>query len=256
MDNDRAIWRSATDQVSPLAWVVALAGPVVVSAALVPLRGEIRASNASLVLVLVVVVAAVLGGRIGGAAAAVMSALSFDFFLTRPYYSFTIDAHDDIETAVLLLVVGLVVGELVVRTRRSRTQAAMSRAEVVRVRRLSELAAGGEPAGRLIGIVQAELVALLHVRQGRFEPVPFREDLPELTHQGVRLPGTDDSGTTKPDGLVSIPVYGAGRPVGRFVVELEDGEGVTGIQLPAEDRALALALADQLGAVLANEIQH
>jgi hypothetical protein len=234
--------------------VVALAGPVVVSAALIPLRGEIRTSNASLVLVLVVVVAAVLGGRVGGAVAALVSALSFDFFLTRPYYSFTIDARDDVETALLLLVVGLVVGELVVRARRSEIRAVASRAEVVRVRRLSELAAGGEPAGRLIAIVQAELVALLHVRQGRFEPLPFKEDLPELTHQGVRIPSTEDTPALRA-GLVSLPVYGAGRPVGRFVLELDDDEGVTGIRLPAEDRALALALADQLGTVLAHEIQ-
>ncbi|MGZ6963783.1 MAG: hypothetical protein ACXVKA_06150, partial [Acidimicrobiia bacterium] len=56
-------------------------------------------------------------------------------------------------------------------------------------------------------------------------------------------------------GQVSLPVYGAGRPVGRFVLELEH-EGATGIALPPEDRALAVALADQLGTVLANEIQH
>ena len=31
---------------------------------------------------------------------------------------------------------------------------------------------------------------------------------------------------------------------------------VTGIALPPEDRALALALADQLGTVLANETQY
>ena len=71
---------------------------------------------------------------------------SFDFFFTRPYNSFTINSRDDLETAVLLLVVGLVVGELVVRTRRSERRAAESRAEVVHVRRLSELAAGGESA--------------------------------------------------------------------------------------------------------------
>ncbi len=254
MDDDQTTRRSATDRVSPLAWFVALAGPVVVSAALIPLRSEIRASNASLVLVLVVVLAAVLGGRVGGATAAVMSALSFDFFLTRPYYSFTIDARDDIETAVLLLVVGLVVGELVVRTRRSQTQAAVSRAEVVRVRRLSELAAGGEPAGRLIGIVQGEITTLLDVHDSRFEPLPFRGDYPEITHQGVRIPGTERPATALSDGLVSLPVYGAGRPVGRFVLQL--GPGATGIEIPSEDRALAVALTDQLGTVLAAEVQN
>ena len=102
----------------------------------------------SLVLVLVVVVAAVLGGRVGGAVAALVSMASFDFFFTRPYYSFTINSRDDVETAVLLLVVGLIVGELVVRTRRS------------------EIAGGGEPRrGR------ARAPALRARRRRRVRPV-------------------------------------------------------------------------------------
>jgi Domain of unknown function (DUF4118) len=245
-------WRSASDPALPLVWIVALAGPVVVAAALIPLRGQIRTSNVSLVLVLVVVIAAVVGGRLGGVIAALVSVASFDFFFTRPYYSFTIHTGDDIETATLLLVVGIVVGELVVRTRRSETQAAVSRDEVVRVRRLAELAAGGEPAGRLIGIVQGELSTLLGVRESQFEPLPFRGDYPELTHQGVRIPGTEHSVGDQANGRVSLPVFGAGRPVGRFVLQLEPG--ATGIELPAEDRALAIALADQLGAVLAGGV--
>lgn len=254
MDDDQRSRRSATRAISPLAWAVALAGPVVVSIALIPLRGEIRTSNVSLVFVLVVVVAAVLGGRLGGVIAALVSVASFDFFFTRPYYSFTINSQDDIETAVLLLVVGLIVGEVVVRARRSETQAAASRDEVVRVRRLSELAAGGEPAGRLITIVQGELVSLLQVRDVRYESLPFHEDLPELTHQGVRIPGMEVPELAPSGRRVSLPVYGAGRPVGRFVLDLESG--ATGIALPPEDRALAVALADQLGTVLANEIQY
>jgi hypothetical protein len=254
VNDDQQSRRSAPSSLSPLAWVVALAGPVVVSAALIPVRADIRTSNVSLVLVLVVVLSAVLGGRLGGALAALVSFAAFDFFFTRPYYSFTINSRDDIETAVLLLVVGLIVGELVVRNRRSRTHAAESRAEVVRVRRLSELAAGGEPAGRLIGIVRGELVSLLHVEECRFEPLPFREDLPEMTHQGVRIPGSDLREPMPTDGRVALPVYGGGRPVGRFVIDLEDR--TTGIALPPEDRALAVALADQLGTVLANETRN
>jgi hypothetical protein len=246
--------RRTTFPISPLAWTVALAGPVVVGALLIPVRSEIRPSNGSLVLVLVVVTAAILGGRLGGIVAALMAAASFDFFLTRPYYSFTIDSRDDVETALLLLVVGIVVGELVVRARRSESKAAESRAEVVRVRRLSELAAGGESRGRLIGIVQGELAALLPVRRCRFEPLPIREEIPELTHQGVRIPGSHDAPPFPAPGRVSLPVYGAGRPLGRFVLELD--QGATGISVPPEDRALALALADQLGTVLANEVQY
>jgi hypothetical protein len=232
--------------------VVALAGPVVAATLLVPLRAEIRTSNVSLVLVVVVVVAAVLGGRMGGAVAALVSMAAFDFFFTRPYDSFTINSRDDVETAVLLLIVGLIVGEVVVRARRSRVVAQESRAEVVRVRRLSELAAGGEPAGRLIGIVQGELVSLLPVRECRFEPLPFRHAVPELTHEGVRIPGSEDA-IGGSDGTVALPVFGDGRAVGRFVLQLETGS--TGIEVPPEDRALAVALADQLGTVLAHEVR-
>lgn len=237
---------------SPLAWVVAVAGPVVVSLLLVPMRDEIRTSNVSLVFVLVVVAAAVLGGRATAVTAALVSVAAFDLAFTRPYGSFTIAGRDDVETALLLLAVGLVVGELVVRNRRSRERAAESRAEVVRIRRLSELAAGGEPRGRLIGIVQGELVSLLPVRGCRFEPVPTHEPLPELTHQGVRLPGGADPGSRR-SGQVALPVFGAGRPYGRFVLEFERGGAGAGITVPPEDRALAVALADQLGTVLANE---
>ena len=70
----------------------------------------------------------------------------------------------------------------------------------------------------------------------------------------MRIPGTEASEPPAASGRVSLPVFGAGRPVGRFVLDLESG--ATGIALPPEDRALAVALADQLGTVLANEIQY
>jgi K+-sensing histidine kinase KdpD len=250
VDDDRDPRPRVRTAISPVAWLVALAGPVVVSLALIPLRGEVRPSNASLVLVLVVVVAALLGGRIGGVTAALVSTAAFDFFFTRPYSSFTIDSRDDVETALLLLVVGLVVGELVVRTHRSERRSALDRAEVAHVRRVSELAAGGEPAGRLIGIVQTELAQLLPVSGCRFEPPPFSTELPVLTHQGVRVPATERDDTAT--GRVALPVYGAGRPVGRFVLHLRDGS--TGITIPTNDRALAIALADQLGVVLGDAV--
>jgi Domain of unknown function (DUF4118) len=253
MDGDRnRRGGEATPTPTLLGWLFALGAPIVVSLAIVPFRSDIRTTNVALVLVVIVVAAAALGGRIGGVVAALASMAAFDFFFTRPYYSFTINSRDDIETAVLLLIVGLAVGELVVRTRRSREQAVTSRAEVVRVRRLSELAAGGEPTGRLIGIVQGELVSLLQLRGCHFERPPFPSEIPELGHQGVRNAAGSDV-PTEELGSVALPVYGAGRLVARFVLVLPSG--TTGIMLPPEDRALAFALADQLGTVLASAIE-
>src|ERR1700742_1817915 len=96
---------------------VGVLGPVLVAGALVGVRDEINNANVALVLVLVVVVAAVTGGWQAGAVAAVSSALSFDFFHTQPYLSLTIDSQDDVETAVLLLCVGVIVGLVAGRAR-------------------------------------------------------------------------------------------------------------------------------------------
>ncbi|MFE6156682.1 DUF4118 domain-containing protein [Streptomyces sp. NPDC057889] len=98
-----------------LALVAGLAGPFLVALALVPFRTGLSQTNAALVLVVVVVAIAALGSRPAGALAALSAAAWFDFFLTRPYQTFDINASDDIETAVLLLIVGLIVSQIAAR---------------------------------------------------------------------------------------------------------------------------------------------
>ncbi len=179
-----------------------------------------------------------------------VSALSFDLFFTRPYGSFTVANRNDLETVVLLLLVGLAIGELVVRSRRSRRVAVQSRVEVDRMRRLAELAAGGESTGELVLIVQRELSTLLPLDGCRFERPPFATTLPRLQHGTVRVPSAPERGTAEgPTHEVELPVWGEGREVGRFVLDLQSG--TTGITLPIEARRTAVALADQLGTLLA-----
>ena len=95
-----------------LVLVAALVGPLLVALALVPFRTDLSRTNAALVLVVVVVAVAAFGNRVAGAVAALSAAAWFDFFLTRPYPRFTINGGEDIETAVLLLIVGLIVSRL------------------------------------------------------------------------------------------------------------------------------------------------
>jgi K+-sensing histidine kinase KdpD len=190
-----SLWASGSQRrIAALAWTTALLGPLAVSGILVAFRGELFATNAALVLVLPVLAAAIVGGRSGGAASAVVAALCFDFFFTHPYYSFTISNPDDVETTIVLLVVGFVVGELVVRARRSQQLATASRREVDQVRRVAELAAGGGPTGRLINVVEREVVELLGARGARFERPPFPTTLPRLGHGVVTLPGDEGPG--------------------------------------------------------------
>jgi hypothetical protein len=233
-------------------WLVAVAGPPVVALLLVPFRGEVRDVNAALVLVVVVLVAAIVGGRWGGVIAALTAALSFDFFFTHPYYSFRINTRDDLETTVLLLVVGLVTGELVTRTRRSREVARTSRREMHRMRTVAEVGAGNDSPTHLIESVRRELQAILPADRVWFERPPFAVELPQLRHGRVAVPPGDPAiGVLDPtpSHLVELRVAGGGRVRGRFVFEF--AEPTTGVVLPVESRASAVALADQLGVALA-----
>ncbi|MFN8028431.1 MAG: DUF4118 domain-containing protein [Acidimicrobiia bacterium] len=230
---------------------MAVVGPPAVALVLLPLRGEIRDVNVALVLVVVVLVAAVIGGRWGGAVAAVTAALSFDFFFTHPYGSFRISTRDDVETTVLLLVVGLVTGELVTRTRRSREVARTSRREMHRMRTVAEVGAGNDTPTHLIESVRRELEHLLPAERVWFERPPFAVELPQLRHGRVAVPPGDPAigalDPTPPQ-LVELRVAGGGRVRGRFVFEF--AEPTTGVALPVEARASAVALADQLGVAL------
>ena len=103
---------------------VALTGPPALVAALVPFRSSIDPTNVAMVLVAVVVAVACFGSRMAAGTAALSAAVWFDFFHTRPYLSFTITRHEDLVTAALLLVTGLTVGELAVRSQQHKAAAA------------------------------------------------------------------------------------------------------------------------------------
>lgn len=100
-----------------IAVTAALAAPLLVSLLLVPFRGSLSSTNMALILVVVVVAVAAAGNRVAGALTALSAAAWFDFFLTRPYQSFTINRADDVETTVLLLAVGVAVSQLAARAR-------------------------------------------------------------------------------------------------------------------------------------------
>ena len=148
------------DRDAQLMWI-GLGGlaPIGAAMALVSLRNVMLNTNVALVLVTVVVVAASFGGRLAGAAAAVSAALSFDFFFTLPYLQLRIASADDVETTVLLLVVGLLVGTVGAKERRARSSADASRGEIRRIFRIAELAAHGDDASDVILVAQAELTA-------------------------------------------------------------------------------------------------
>jgi Domain of unknown function (DUF4118)/Transcriptional regulatory protein, C terminal len=164
--------------------------PIIVAMLLVGLGDVMRNANVAIVLTLVVVAVAAGGGRETGIVAAVSAALSFNFFHTRPYLKLTIASGDDVETTLLLLAVGLAVGQLAARERRARRFAQSSRGEIQRIHRVADSAATGDDPGDVILAAQAELTDLLRLRTCRFEAPPFRQQLPTLDRSGV-VPTTE-----------------------------------------------------------------
>lgn len=225
--------------------------PIAVAAALVALRGHIQNANVALILTLVVVAAGATGGRIAGVTSAVSAALSFNFFHTRPYLSLTIASSDDVETTVLLLLVGLAVGSLAWRLRNTGEELAAGRSELQRLSRVGDLVARGADPVEVIFAAQSELTGLLGLAGCSFEAAPgTTPPRPSLERTGV-ITGTSGvhrftrHGFELPSEGVELPVLSQGRPVGRFLLAPSAGVGTT-----LEARIVAVALADQVGAAL------
>ena len=222
--------------------------PVFVAGLLVGVRDDVQNANIALVLVVVVVLAAAIGGRRAGIWAAVVAALSFDFFHTVPYLRLQIDTADDMETTALLLVVALVVAQIGAGGRRAEASAAASHNDIWRIHRVAEQAARGSESSDVIVAAQEELTGLLTLRSCRFEAQPCSSALPRLERSGfidTRVFQLRDDAFELPAEGVELPVYGRGQPLGRFVLDPTPGVGV-----PLERRVVAVALADQIGAVL------
>ena len=122
--------------------VLALAAPPAAAAALVPLRDEVTNTALALVMVGIVVLVVAPGRRLSALVAGISAGVWFDFFLTRPYESFTISRSADVQTTVLLLVVAVGVGELAARERRHRSQSTSGTDGLAAVQAVARLVRG------------------------------------------------------------------------------------------------------------------
>jgi K+-sensing histidine kinase KdpD len=223
--------------------------PIAVASALTLLRDEVDNANLALILVLVVVLAGIAGGRGPALVAAVVATLSYDFFLTRPYLSLTIDSADDVETTIILLAIGLIVGQVSVVARRRRSAAERGSDEVIRIHRVAERLVAGAPVPELTEDVCREIAGLLRLRSCRFDRQPAGESVPRLERTGaitgIRTWHLAEDAFALPADGVALLVLARGKEVGHLLLEPEPSEK-RGVSL--EERMVAVALSDQLGA--------
>ena len=234
-----------------LAVLAALAAPVALAAILVPFRTSFPNTDAALALLLVVVAVAANGYRLAGYLAALSAAVWFDFFLTQPYERFAITHRADIETTVLLLVIGVAVTEIAVWGRRQQAAASRRAGYLEGINSAAQAVAVGGSASALTEQVTSQLTQLLTLRSCGFQygvagiGRPARMQHDGSVTIGQRAWDVDAEGF--PEGAdTELLVESGGLFQGRFLMTPTPGARPT-----LEQRLLAIAFADQVGAALA-----
>ncbi len=230
----------------------ALVLPLVVCAVLIPFRDSFDNANGALLLVLVIVAVASFGIRPAGILAAVSSAFWFDFFLTMPYNRLTIQHREDVETTVLLVLIGAAVTEIALWGRRQQAHASRQKGYLDGVLTTSAAVADGVSTDDLIDRVNAELTAVLRIDGCRFVAGDNVTGDPRLNHDGSVTRGMHTIKVER-DGLptnseIQLMVQHGGTTLGKFKLT-----AATRIARPdLEQRLVAVALADQVGTALAS----
>jgi len=233
-----------------VAMLAALMVPLALTVILVPFRASFPNTDAALALILVVVAVAANGHRLAGMLAAVSAAVWFDFFLTVPYERFTITRRTDIETTVLLLAIGVAVTEIAVWGRRQHGTAARRAGYLEGINTAAGAVATGDSAAMLTRQVCGQLTGLLSLTGCRFQDGIAGIGSPaRLLRDGSIVSGGrvwDVEGEGLPPGRdIELLAEAGGLLQGRFLLTADPGTR------PAlEQRLVAVALADQVGAAL------
>lgn len=228
---------------------IGVVGVLVLSTAMLPLRGHLSNVCMALALVIPVLAGGFTGGRIAGIAAAIGAALAFDFLFTQPYLSLRITSRNDIATAIALLVLAGLGAEIGHRFRRRDRDAHDARAAFDRLCRVAELSARGADLEDVVSSARAELMGLFDLEDCTFETAdspspPLRLDIDGMLEG---LP-TDNNGAelVLPPGGVALPVTGRGHRYGRLVLYTSRPVQCSDLQ-----RRVAISIADELGVTIA-----
>jgi K+-sensing histidine kinase KdpD len=230
----------------------AAVAPLLGCAGLAAFRESITTATAVLVLVLIVVAVAATGDRLAGIVAALSAGLWFDVFLTEPYLALTINDPNDIEVAVLLVLVGLAVTEIALWGRRQQARASRRAGYLDGVLGTSKIIAGQETSPQaLMNHVAQQIVHVLDIDECHFEPGPgpgpqatFVDHDGRVTRRGHHVNVERDGLPT--DERIGLVVRQGAVTHGQFALT-----AATRVVRPSvEQLRVAVLLADQAGTAL------
>jgi hypothetical protein len=246
------------DSESEAFWLaVGIGGAILLGVALMPLRGFTPAANFTFAFMALTIVVAELGGRRAAIGSAVTSALSLDFFLTRPYLRLSINDKHDVIAFVGLAACGLIAaafgGQIARRTSHRRHLDLLHEA-------LLTLPEAGPPATRLLQVLDLARATLpvssLAVRDERgtlvagtpraaSHPRPAASlSMDALLHPGTGAEGLRRRGAPLPAEGVRIELVASNQTVGALEV-WGDGRPAD-----ADDRRVLADVARSIGARL------
>ena len=217
--------------------------------ALVPVRTTLGPANVALLLTVVVMGACAAGGRRAGGVTALVAALAFNFFHTRPYLSLDVHHARDIVTLALMVVVGLAAGGIARQRHRATEEARALRRALERLADVAALGARDAAPEAVVERVERVLTVALDALAVRIEIPTGTDDLPVVHRHGDvdPVPGGRVHPTVElVDGPVAVPIAFGLRPLGRIVVDPGPGrhldpDGATTAAVAADQVALALA---------------
>lgn len=227
-------------------------GTMVVAGSLSAVRAQVGQVVPALALVVVVVLAAAAGGRMAGAYTAVSAALSFNFWHTQPYMSLAIHNATDIGVTLLLLAVGLLVGELAAAREHQARASAEDHNMLALLELHTDLVAAGASLSEVWAVTRRALMAELRVASARFEPAgTYQDRLPRiapgemLSNQRLSYVG---HGFELPEEGAELPVTMNGEALGRIVLVPTPGWGAS-----IKARRFAVTLAEQFAVAAAKD---
>jgi len=243
----RSWWQSPTFVRS-----AAVVVPLVVCAVLATMRDLVPAASAVLVLVLCVVGVAATGDRFAGVLAALSGGAWFDVFLTQPYLHLTIDDPDDVQAAVLLVLIGVSVTELALWGRRQQEQASLRSGYLDGVLSAAATVAEADSGpDRVVAVVGDHIADVLGADRCAYVVGPVHDPrVAVLDRDGVLTQHGQHRDVQRSglpvDDYVALEVRRGGRVIGHFLVTAS-----TRVARPSREQCrVAVLLADQVAPLI------